>query len=237
MVRWTVSSKTGRSVMMARCCQGREFATAPLDGRCIMMRVCHWTRARLVAQSVAQLGSGLPEATVENFFMFIAESGIFGAVGLHALSEAVGQAGARTTPGTRALGRMGAGAPRAESAFMNPGSVLQFAPGSRSRQGARSAADRDEEQRKHWIPANRSAPSTTIGMSTARVGTMLGHEPDEDYGGQDAGRNHRYHVRADPREAASGAFVPRELPCGCMATPMTTSAKAIGTAGLCAAVG
>ena len=149
--------KTGRDVMIAALLGAEEFgfATAPLVvSGCIMMRVCHLDTCPVGVATqnpvLRERFTGKPEF-VENFFMFVAEEvrEYMAQLGFRTLNEAVGpsrlaghHAGPRALEGAQT--RLVAGAARAGIGVHEPGSVLQFQPGSWAGQGAGSATDRDE---------------------------------------------------------------------------------------------
>ena len=149
--------KTGRDVVVAALLGGEEFgfATAPLVvSGCIMMRVCHLDTCPVGVATqnpvLRERFTGKPEF-VENFFMFIAEEvrELLAQLGFRTLNETVGQVGALDTTQAAEHWKAAQAGPVADAArarvrVHEPGSVLQFASGPRSGQGARSAADRAE---------------------------------------------------------------------------------------------
>lgn len=235
--------KTGRDVMIATLLGAEEFgfATAPLVvAGCIMMRVCHLDTCPVGVATqnplLRERFTGKPEF-VENFFMFIAEEvrEYLAQLGFRTVNEAVGQAGALDTTLARAHWKahkldLAPVLHEPESAFMNQDLYCS----SRQDHGLDKALD------QQLIVMSREALdsgkpvrfSTTIGNVNRTVGTMLGHELTKAYGGQGLRTEPSISRSTDPRETASEPSCPRELPCGCMATPMTTSAKGYPVAGL-----
>lgn len=235
--------KTGRDVMIATLLGAEEFgfATAPLVvAGCIMMRVCHLDTCPVGVATqnplLRERFTGKPEF-VENFFMFIAEEvrEYLAQLGFRTVNEAVGQAGALDTTLARAHWKahkldLAPVLHEPESAFMNQDLYCS----SRQDHGLDKALD------QQLIVMSREALdsgkpvrfSTTIGNVNRTVGTMLGHELTKAYGGQGL-PDGTIDITFDG--SAGNSFepsCPRELPCGCMATPMTTSAKGYPVAGL-----
>ena len=191
--------KTGRDVIVAALLGGEEFgfATAPLVvSGCIMMRVCHL--------DTCPVGVATQNPLLRK--RFSRQAGVRREL-LHVHRRRGSRASrrarlphARTKPSARST----CWTPRARSGSLEgkrrkldlspildrgrvrvhgPGPLLHRHAGSRSRQGARSAADRLGAA-THSTRVRRSRSSPQITNVNRTVGTMLGHEVTKAYGGE-----------------------------------------------------
>jgi glutamate synthase (NADPH) large chain len=228
--------KTGRDVVIAALLGAEEFgfATAPLVvSGCIMMRVCHLDTCPVgVATQNPELRkrfNGKPDFVV-NFFEFIAEEvrEYLAAMGFRTLAEAIGRVDALDVQ--PALDHY-----KAAGLDLSPILVEPVSPWEQDRyctkeqdhgldkaldqeliRLAEPALEREEPVKIECRSATTTAPSGRCWATTSPRATAAL-----------ACRTTRSTSRSPARPASrSVRSCPRASPCGCSATPTTTSARA-----------